>query len=172
MSAIDEAAEEVEVVDGEVVPETAIVPYSGEVLDLRDASDNQLAKALDEARQFEREQLRGFKRGVEQVVLDRMDANAEWTVHTEEYTLSGDSPGLIDYDVDELRKALARLVSEGKLSEESASKAITAKTEYTASKRGIGQLVKLGGDVAEAIRACERPRERRSVRLKLRREER
>lgn len=162
--------ENVEVVDGEIVPEFAIVPYTGEALDLPALNYTQLAEALDEAGRFEREALRGFKSIVREEVLNRMDEAAAcgedgaWTVRAEGgWKLEGDGPDKTGYDVNLLRTKLEVLRDAGKIKQEAIDKVIVPE-RWKVAKRPLSQLLKLGGEVAEAIRECEHP-ERRYVRV-------
>jgi len=155
MSALDEPQEEV--ADGEVV--YAVVPYTGEALVLRELPNEQLARLLDGARDFERAELRQFKQEVQDEILRRMDREASWTVHAENgWKLSGKSPGGVEYDVDALRKVLAELLVEDRITAVAVEKAVKAKpVEYTVQKAGVNALLKLGGHVQQAIEACQVP---------------
>lgn len=151
MTAIDE---QVEVLDGEVV-EHALVPWTGEVIVLRDASDAQLAEALDEVRRFEVEQLKGLKRDLQDEILARMDLNASWTIRLESgVTLTGDGPNRSEWDVPSLRGVLRTLAKEGLISKEAAAKGIRRKVTYEAAAAGLNALLKLGGDVEARVTAC------------------
>lgn len=152
-----------EVVDGEVVPEMSVVPYTGEVLVLADMTFAQLGAILDGARTWERAQLRDFKRSLEEEILRRMDANAAagvdgaWTVHQDGWKVSGSSPNQgVEYDVDTLRAALEQLVADGVIEQEAIDKVIVP-DGYKVAKRPLGQLLKLGGTVRAAIEAVEQP---------------
>lgn len=160
-----------EVVDGEVVPELAVVPYSGEALELADMTFDQLAAVLDAARQFEQVDMRTFKGQVQEEVLRRMDANAlegvtgAWTVHVDDWTIQGDSPNKTEYPVDAVKRVLKALVDEGKIGQP-AMDTIIVPERYKVAKRALEQLLKLGGEVAERIKAVEQPVTRRYVNLK------
>jgi hypothetical protein len=160
-----------EVVDGELVPEYAMVPVlpnTGEAIVLADMEDRHLALLLDQVRQFESDQLRGFRRQVQEEILGRMDQACSWTVETEEFKVSGDSPDRVEYDLDKLRIALAALKAEGLIDEEAAEAAIRVKIEYEPAKAGINKLLKRGGRVKEVVLACEVPSQKaRAVRLTL-----
>ena len=139
----------------------AVVPYTGEAIALNAMGDQQLAALLDEIREFTYEHLAGFKRDVQDEILRRMDANAEWTLRTGEWKLTGDSPARTEFDVNELRAAL--LVAG--CSDELLAKAIVPKTEWVVSRSGLNSLRKLPG-LAAAIESCERPTTRqRAVRV-------
>lgn len=173
----------VEVVDGEVVPEVALVPWTGEALALPDLTDEQIAQLLDETRQFERARLTLFKRDVQDEILKRMDAATEWTMHTDSYDLSGDSPNRTEFDGGELKDALDQLVDAELLTPQQRDKALICKlelpgvpdedllarakkVEYVASRSGLNALKRLGGVVEVTIKSCERKNEKpRAVRV-------
>lgn len=162
-----------EVVDGEVV-ETgmAVVPYTGEALALPEMTEEQLAVVLDAARQFERMQMRDFKKVVQAEILGRMDRRAAsgedgaWTIHAEGgWTLQGDSPDRTEYPVDELRKALEKLAAAG-LIERAAIGNVIVPERYKVAKRKLDQLLKMGGVVKDTIEAVKQPVTRdRAVRV-------
>lgn len=163
MTAFDE---QVEVVDGEVVQMT-LVPWTGEVIVLRDATNAQLAEALDEVRRFEAEQLKGLKRDLQDEILMRMDHEASWTIRLESgVTLTGDGPNRSEWDVPSLQGVLSALEDEGLVSHEAAAKGIREKVTYEAAAAGLNALLKLGGEVRARIEACRLPSSRpRSVRV-------
>ena len=152
-----------EVIDGELVPETAVVPYTGEAIVLSYTTDAQLAQALDDARLFEQSRLRAFKRELQDELLRRMDAAAArgeqgaWTIRDGEWKLTGDSPDRTEYDLEELRGALrvARLCA-GLISEDVLGEVIVP-SGWKVAKRPLAQLAKLGGVVKDAIKSCELP---------------
>lgn len=151
-----------EVIDGELVPETAVVPYTGEAIVLADTTDAQLAQALDDARLFEQSRLRAFKRELQDELLRRMDAAAArgaqgaWTIRDGEWKLTGDSPDRTEYDLDELRGVLQSLVYAGLISEDVLGEVIVP-SGWKVAKRPLAQLAKLGGVVKDAIKSCELP---------------
>jgi hypothetical protein len=151
-----------EVIDGELVCETAVVSYTGEALVPAEMTDAQLAEALDDARLFEQSQLRAFKRALQDEVLRRMDlagaqgARGAWTIHDGEWKLTGDSPDRSDYEVEELRAVLHSLADAG-LIDSSAIGEVIVPSGWKVAKRPLAQLSKLGGVVKDAIRSCERP---------------
>ena len=151
-----------EVIDGELVPETAVVPYTGEAIVLADTTDAQLAQALDDARLFEQSRLRAFKRELQDELLRRMDAAAArgeqgaWTIRDGDWKLTGDSPDRTDYNIDELRAVLASLVEAGLIGEHLIREVIVP-SGWKVAKRPLAQLSKLGGVVKDAIKSCEQP---------------
>jgi hypothetical protein len=151
-----------ELVDGELVPETAVVPYTGEAIVLADTTDAQLAQALEDARLFEQSRLRTFKRELQDELLRRMDtaaargAQGAWTIRDGQWKLTGDSPDRTDYDLNELRGALQSLVYAGLISEDVLGEVIVP-SGWKVAKRPLAQLAKLGGVVKDAIKSCQLP---------------
>lgn len=155
----------IEEVTGEVVDEVAVVPYTGEALQLKDLPDEKLAQILDEAKVFEYETLRSFKGRVQAELLRRMDEKAEWTIHVPGYTLEGDSPERSEVDVKALQRELKALVDEGHLTQEVADKATREKKEIVVDRRGLKAVLKLGGEVRKRLAPLEVPIPTRRVRV-------
>lgn len=160
--------EEPEVVDGEVV--YAVVPYTGEAVDLKGMETDRLAGLLDEVREFEQDRLRDFKRGVQDELLARMDLavsvgdEASWTQRCRGWTLTADTPSREEWNTNGVLAALDQLVEEKVISREAADGAIRRKPEVSAS--GIKTLLRLGGRVAELLGPCRVPSTKpRSVRV-------
>ena len=159
------------VMSGEVLDRS-----SGELIDLREASTDRLARFLDEAAELV-SLVNEAKAQVDREVLRRMDAEASWTARLGAFELQAPSPeaGMTYYDPEALEDALDGLVERGLVCEQAAAAALQVETtvERTPKRRGIGALLRLGGEVAEAVAACERRREepsRRSVRVRRRRD--
>ena len=142
-----------------VGPTSLVDPRTGEVLALAKAPTDRLAAFLLHARDLEGE-LRAAKAAVSREVHRRMDAEASWTARVGDYQLTGQSPDRIDYDPDALEAALRRLSQEGAIAESAASAALSRVEILKPRRAGIKALLKLGGTVAEALSACERPVER------------
>ncbi len=148
---------------------------SGELIDLREASTDRLARFLDEAAELV--SLVGEARAqAEREVLRRMDEEATWTARVGDFELRAPSPeaGMTYWDEEALEEVLDDLVERGLVSEQAAAAALEVETtvERKPKRGGIGALLRLGGEVAEAVAACERRREeppRRSVRVRRRR---
>lgn len=151
----------------EIAPvEYALVPWTGELVALANATDEQLAELLEQAREIEQDALRQLKRAVQEEILSRMDREACWTVHAGRVTLTGDSPNRSDWDVERLRKTLRSLTRSGAISSAAATKAVRRKVVYEASVSGVNALLKLGGTVAERLEECRVPSSRpRGVRV-------
>lgn len=159
-------ASDVEVVDGEVAYE--IVPWTGEALpQVKDMSTDQIADMLDQARAFERGPLGDFKQALTDEALVRLDRQAKWTAHLENgLTLSSRSPDQVEYDVPALMVALEHLVESDLISRDAADSAIREKVTYEPAAAVVKALKKLGGQVTDAVEACERPSSKpRSVRV-------
>ena len=175
--------------DGEVVEAVDAISllYAAGVPNVRDADTETLA-ATDE-------KLTELKRIADEAALlvsdenvRRLDLAASWTYHVGPYTIKSSSPaaGSVAYDLDDLRVALADLVTRGLISADGANGAVetiqpTAAVPYALLRAlragldceldppnydrlvrllddllaGVTRLLKLGGEVAEAITACQ-----------------
>jgi len=149
---------------------------SGELIDVRESSTDRLARFLDEATELV-SLMSEARAQVDRELLRRMDAEATWTARVGDFELRAPSPeaGMTYYDPEALEDALDGLVERGLVCEQAAAAALQVETnvERTPKRRGIAALLRLGGEVAEAVAACERRREeppRRSVRVRRRRD--
>jgi hypothetical protein len=141
-----------------------LIPYTGETVDLASSPDK-LAAVLYEIRNLE-SRLREAKGELTEELLGRMDANARWTERFGEYHVTGKSPEpTIEYDGERLFDALRTLHDQGLITYEAAEAAI--KTKHEAQRRGVNALLKLGGKVAEEVRACEKEPEPKRRYLKV-----
>jgi len=148
---------------GEAV--SVIHPDTGEILELKDATDQQLAEWILAVRSWEAN-ARTAKAFVSREAHRRMDADAKWSRPLAGgMTLRGESPEVVEYDADALRAELLALIKEGKISADAAKDALKREVVYTPSKRGINALLKLGGDVKARVKACASPKERRSLKV-------
>jgi len=155
---------------GLAVRPTVLDRTTGELIDLAEVSTDRLGAFLASTRELEAE-LRAAKAEVSREVHRRMDAEARWTVRAGPYKLSGQSPDRSEYDGEELARALRRLVRRGLITREAAANACERVVSHRPRKQGIAALLKLGGEVAEAIRPCERAVEsERRVSVSVRRE--
>jgi hypothetical protein len=148
---------------------------SGELIDLREASTDRLARFLDETAEL-LSLVKEARAQVDREVLRRMDEEATWTARVGSFELRAPSPeaGMTYHDADALEEALDDLVERGLVSEQAATAALEVETRVERKTRqgGIRALLRLG-EVAEAVAACERRREeppRRSVRVRRRRD--
>lgn len=131
----------------------ALIPGTGEVIDVRAAETSVLAEALDrlsEVKQMEA----SARRVIADEVLRRQDADASWTTHVEGFTLVGQSPAREEYDAEALAAVLRGLVELSMISAEAAGAAIESVLTWKPKKAGINALLKLGGEIAEAVRSC------------------
>lgn len=149
---------------------------SGELIDVREASTDRLARFLDEAAELV-SLVNEARAQVDREVLRRMDEEATWTARVGSFELRAPSPeaGMTYYDAEGLEEALDDLVERGLVSEQAAAAALEVETKVERKPRqgGIRALLRLGGEVAEAVAACERRRQeppRRSVRVRRRRD--
>lgn len=138
---------------------TLVHPQTGEIIDLHSAASDQIAQWIESVREWEAN-AREAKQLAAAELHDRMDRSASWTLHAGEYTIVGESPNRVEYEVGTLRGVLGHLVEDGLITAEAADAAVKAEVTYKPAKRGINALMKLGGAVADAIRACERPVDR------------
>ena len=105
------------VMSGEVLDRS-----SGELIDLREASTDRLARFLDEAAELV-SLVNEAKAQVDREVLRRMDAEASWTARLGAFELQAPSPeaGMTYYDEQALEEVLDGLVERGLVSEPAAS---------------------------------------------------
>ena len=138
---------------------------TGTLVDLNGSNDH-LAEYLQQSKRI-REHLRDRERIVEAELLHRMDLQAQYTIHTTVGKLTAPSPQPVEeYDGLALRTDLLEMVDEGLLSVEAVDRACPVEVSVKVSKRGVGQLRKLGGRVAEAVdRHRTEAAPRRSVRV-------
>lgn len=136
-------------------------PVTGEIVPM-DAPTDQLAEFLSDVREFERA-MRDQKQHVSQELHRRMDADAIWTVHLGDWTVSGESPARVEYDAELLHRKLTEFVEAHVIPQRALEDAVITETKYRARVSGINRLAKLGGDLAKAIESCQIPltRERR-----------
>lgn len=114
-------------------------------------------RMLDEAKR----ELDALRAEIGQHLIDRMDADATQTLHTESCTITvnGGSDEVTEYDAEKLHSALAGLVAEGVLSELAVAKAVKVKREV--SKSGLNSLRALNHDgINAAIYHAEETRTR------------
>lgn len=134
-------------------------PQTGELLDLNSAEADEIARWIESVREWEAN-ARAAKQLASEELLRRMDQAASWTLRAGDYELKGESPNRVEYAIEDLRGTLTNLVASGAITEEAAEAAVKVETTYKPAKRGINALLKLGGDVAEAVSAAARPVER------------
>jgi hypothetical protein len=139
---------------GEVGEVSVVNPTTGELVDLRNAEPDEIAAALEGIRDWENS-ARTAKQLISAEIHARMDRSASWTLRAGDYELRGQSPDRSGWDVNRLREVLYDLVGTGAITPEAADEAVKAEVKYSVSKRGLNALLKLGGDIAAALRACE-----------------
>lgn len=138
---------------------TLMHPQTGEILELATAENAQIAQWIDSVREWE-SNARQAKQIAAAELHKRMDQAACWTLRDGEYEIRGESPERIDYDSEALLERLTELVESEAIAPEAADAALKREVSYKPAKRGINALLKLGGKVADAIKACEQPVER------------
>lgn len=134
-------------------PALVVNPATGEALDLTVAT-NLLGMAIEDAKAMEAA-LRSYKREIADELLRRMDRETTYTYRGGGLKITGDGPREPDYDGDKLHEALKPHVAAGTISREASEAA--AKPTFKPMKGGIKKLVKLGGDVAAAVKTAEVP---------------
>lgn len=146
----------------ELAERTALVPWTGELLDLASMSTVGIIDMLDEIHDFEYDRLRALKRQVQDELLARMDhavasgENNHWTVTLGDgRKVSGTPPVQERYAIEPLINTLERLIEEGLLTETAAGNALRVKREPNVS--GIKSLRKLGGIINQRLAACLEP---------------
>lgn len=145
---------------------TLVNPATGEMFALVDAGDAKLGEYLQAVREWE-SMARLAKQVVSAEIHRRMDAEASWTRRDGPIELVGQSPDRVEYPVDEMRAVLRELAGEGLISDRAARGALKREVVFTVSKRGVNALLKIGGEVAERIKAVGRePAQARRVTVK------
>lgn len=131
-------------------------PRSGEIVDLRKQSDEDLAAFL----QWIRDQEEGARRSKKLISIElhrRMDGDALWTREAETFRIKGAAPPTPDYEAERLRPILEQLVKDGDITEAAMENACPLETKPKAKKQGIKALAKLGKKIADAIKQAEKP---------------
>ncbi len=129
-------------------------PVSGEVISLADPTDMlaRFVADLDDLRQ----RLETERSQVNTELLERLDKNATWTFQAGGYKITAPSPDPgVEYDGGRLAAALANLADRGVIDTHAYEAAVDCTLVCKAKKRGINALLKLGGEIAEAIRGTE-----------------
>ena len=138
---------------------------TGEIIDL-DASTGELGRQLDSIATIKR-QLDPARSAISVELLQRMDRAAKWTQEEDGVKVSSPSPNQMVYDPVQLASTLTTLVSSGAIDEEAARDCIEMVPKV--KKAGINAVLKLGGQVEEAVKACATPSTRpRTVKVEVR----
>lgn len=132
-----------------------IHPATAEIIPL-DGPTDQLAEALLNIRNLEAD-LRSVKQQIGDELHRRMDREGKWTVHLPDMDVTGQAPSRVEYDAEGLAFRLQALVNRGVITEAAQVAAVEPHTSWKVRKQGVNALLKLGGEVAEEIRATERP---------------
>lgn len=132
-------------------------PFTGEQLELHDAGIDDLARLMDDLKDY-KSRLQETQSLVSREVLRRQDQQASWTTRAGGFILKGSSPAPAEeYDALELRSELLGLVDEGALGIAAVDAAIETVVTYKPRKAGINALRKLGGVVAQIVDRHSRP---------------
>lgn len=147
-------------------------PDSGEVVALADAPDTLIAAVLRQLK-LAAEDLRDAQRGLGAVLIERMDAQASWTVGARGVKVSAPSPaaGAVTWDAELLHEILDGLVNESTLTRDAALRACSTRIEFVTHVSGIKAIEKVPG-VAEKIARARREAEPkpRTITVKLEQE--
>lgn len=149
---------EQELVKRPTPPPPIVNPETGELLNLRDAGDDDLATYIADCREFEGK-LRLAKRAVGDELLGRMDRNASWTLRAGPYKVSGRSPQPeTEWDTAALDEVLDILERDDLISAAARVAAVEPVKTLTTHRSGINAIRKsLAGNQAalELIDECE-----------------
>lgn len=100
-----------------------VIPGTGEVVSLKDASLPALAAAVDQIAQNEAD-LKSAKRTLADEVAARLDVHGKRSAEVDGWRLEINAPTERQWDLDELRATLAELVAEGTITDEKAKACI------------------------------------------------
>ncbi len=144
-----------------VISSQVVHPGTGEVLSVRDAQDDQLARFMDEIRDYE-SRLREAKAIVNREMLRRLDLDGKWTRPAGQYTVSAPSPAPgEEFDGEALLTDLWGLVDAEEITSDAAERAVRREIVYKPQMAGIRALRKLGGNVLETVNRHATPVEKR-----------
>jgi hypothetical protein len=131
----------------------AVIPHTGEQVDLAAIPPEGIAQILDEVKELE-SRLREFKGDVAAVVIPEFDRQRKWTVDAGAFKLSApsDAPEEV-FDVDALAAVLTELVDAGTITGEAMDAACEQVVEWKVRKVGINALRK-SPKLAEVIDGC------------------
>ena len=134
---------------------TAIVPHTGQVLDLPSLTVGEIARLTDELRDYE-SRSRELKAQLAAEIARRCDANRSWTVEEDGWKVSIKSDALVaEWDVTELQSILFDLVEEGLIALDASRRAVTSKVEWKAVASGVNALMKSPA-LAERLESARR----------------
>lgn len=136
----------------------AVIPHTGEQVDLAAIPPEGIAQILDEVKELE-SRLREFKGECGAVLIPAMDRDRVWTIDAGPFKLSApsDAPEEV-YDVDALSFALTQLVDDGTISSDAMDAACESVTSWKVKKAGLNALRK-SPRLAEVIDGCVSLRE-------------
>lgn len=97
----------------------AVIPHTGEAIDLANASAATLAQAVQTIDETERD-LKAAKRSIADEVAARLDVFGKRSMESDGWRLEVNAPTEREWDLDELRATLAELVEEGTITDEKA----------------------------------------------------
>jgi hypothetical protein len=136
-------------------------PVSGEIYALPEAPLEVIGRWLEHVRYLKQAADTGVRQ-VSEEVNRRMDHVGRWTLREGEYEVTGASPARRPvYDGERLWRELDALARRGVIDPAAVAGAVEIRVTHTPRADGIARLLKLGGEVADAVRRCEtgeRPR--------------
>lgn len=128
-------------------------PVTGELV-TADAPYETVAALVVHIRETE-SLLRGMKAEASERLIAEMDREAKWSGRLGDFVISTRSPApVIEYDADLLYDVLCELRDGGKITAQAVDNAIKETVSRKAMRSGVNALLKLGGEIAEEIRAC------------------
>lgn len=140
--------------------------FTGEALVINSkTTTDRLAEFIDHCKEV-KAQVDEASKVAQDEVRARMDREAKWTADVGGYKLSAPSPAPKQtYDAEAIWKGLTELAKQRKLTRQARDQAVERKVTYKAKDSGLKHLVKLGGPVAELIKAHTTEEERTDRRV-------
>lgn len=143
----------------------AVNTVTGHIVNL-DGPTAELGRAIRDTQEL-KQRLDAFRTELSIELLQRMDRAAKWTHEEDGVKVSSSSPNQMTYDPVQLASTLTTLVSSGAIDEEAAHGCIEMVPKV--KKAGINAVLKLGGKIEEAVKACATPSTRpRAVKVEVR----
>lgn len=128
-------------------------PVTGELI-APDAPYETVAALVVHIRETE-SLLRSMKAEASERLIAEMDREAKWSGRVGDFVVSTRSPApTIEYDADLLYDVLCELRDGGDITTQAVDNAVRETTTRKVMRGGVNALLKLGGKVAEEIRAC------------------
>jgi len=150
----------------------ALVPHTGELIEIAAMSVAEIATLTDEIRDLE-SRLRSLKSDLAAEVTARFDRDRSWNASYShagvEWKVSTSSDAEVSvWDVTALQELLYDLVEEGLITEEASKRTVVPKIEYKVMASGVNALLK-SPEIAARIEACRTLEPQPNRRLKVER---